>query len=597
MNYFKLFWIVVLGSIVSGILGFILWLVLLIGFAGSLSLSEEVTLSAESILKIELNETFSEAPQTNPFAQLNFSTMEMVPSLTLLDALTAIEAATTDDNIEAIYLHISPMSSVSTAALEEIRSALALFKEKSGKPIIAYNDIYTQSGYYLSSVADKLYVEPEGMMFWQGMASSTMFYKGLLDKLDMSVEVFRPSTCRFKSAVEPYILDKMSPANRAQMEQLLGSMWGVIAGDVALSRGLTLDQVNSIADNLECMDVELALERGMVDGLIYEDQLPALFREAGAQINGDDNKVNYISFSDYIFSLGEPLSSYGAEKVAIIYAEGSIVDGNGSDNKVYGDATAATIRKARYDESIKAVVLRVNSPGGSALASDVMWRELELLRKEKPLIVSMGSYAASGGYYISAPADVIVADRLTITGSIGVFSVMFDVESALQNNLGITFDGVQTNTSAGFMSSLKSLTDFERKMMVQNVDKVYSRFTSLVAQGRNLPLEKVLEIAQGRVWSGSEAVELGLADSIGGLKEAVAIAGNKAGLEEYRIVEMSEELTGLAAILSGVSAKAQSLLNISNPLNLKEVDSAHQALEPLFSKDGMVMYSPYKVKL
>ncbi len=595
MNYFKLFWTVLLGCIISGVVGFILWLVVIFAFVGSLSLDSTVAVESNSILKIELDEVFSESPASNPLAQFNFATMEVAPALTLLDALTAIDAAASDDNIEAIYLNISPMTMVSSAAMEEIRTAIERFKS-SGKAVIAYNTTYTQGGYYLSTVADKVYVQPEGMIYWQGMATSTMFYKGLLDKMDISAEIFRPSTCRFKSAVEPYILDKMSSANRAQMEQIIDNLWQVIAGDVARSRGLTLEEVNRIADNLESFDVEVALERGMVDGIIYEDELPALFREAGAKIASSNDKVNYISLSDYVTALGEPLSSYGAEKVAIIYAEGNIVDGEGLDDKVYGDSTAEIIRQARFDDSIKAVVLRVNSPGGSALASDVMWRELELLRKEKPLIVSMGAYAASGGYYISAPADAILADRLTITGSIGVFSVMFDMEKALKNKLGITFDGVKSNSEADFMRTVKSLNEFERKVMVKSVDKVYERFTSLVSEGRNLPLEDVLEIAQGRVWSGTEAVELGLVDSIGGITEAIAVAGDKAGLSDYRVVELTGELTGFAAIMSGVSAKIDGALESKNPL-LQSMEPLQTDLEPLFSQDGMVMYSPYRVKL
>ncbi|MFR9503514.1 MAG: signal peptide peptidase SppA [Rikenellaceae bacterium] len=594
MKFFKIFGAALLACIVSGVIGFLFWLILIFSAAGLFG-SSEVIIEPNTIIKMELDEYFSEAPQSDPFGQFDINTMQMKSSLTLLDALTAIEAAAEDDNIEGIYLRPSMLSTVSTAALEEIRVALEGFK-KSGKFIIAYNDIYTQGGYYLSSVADKVYVQPEGTLIWQGMASSTMFFKGLLDKLDISMEVFRPTACKYKSAVEPFILDKMSSANRAQMEQLMGSMWSTIASDVALSRGLSLEDVNHIADKLICMDVSDALASRMVDGLIYEDELPAKFREAGANIDEEDEDINYISFGSYATTAVANRQSIGAEKVAIIYAEGSIVDGEGSDAKVYGNSTAATIRKARLDDEIKAVVLRVNSPGGSALASDVMWRELELLRQEKPLVVSMGSYAASGGYYISAPADVIITNRLTLTGSIGVFGMMPNIEKALKTKLGITFDGVETNTSADFLTSLKGLSPYEKGVMVKSVDKVYTRFTTLVSEGRNLPLEKVLEIAQGRVWSGTEAVELGLADDIGGLREAITIAIDKAGIEgKYRIVEMTAEPTGLSALLSTVEGSIKALTRTQDPV-ATQYQEIIEAFEPLNTKNGMVMYSPYSVK-
>ncbi len=601
MKFFKLFCAALLACLASGVIGFFLWIIVIFATVGIFSKDSSVTVSPNSILKITLSESFSEAPSTDPMSQIDFSIMEIRPSLTLLDILRAIEAAAADDNIEGIYLRPSLYSTVGSASLEEIRSALVEFK-KSGKFIIAYNDIYTQGGYYLASVADKIYAQPEGMLSWQGMATNTMFYKGLLDKLNVSVDVFRPTACRYKSAVEPFIMNKMSDENRAQMSELMDDMWSVIAGDVALSRGLSVDQVNYVADNLLCAEVEGALEARMIDGLIYEDQLPEIFRQAGADIDAEDDKINVIGLSDYVAATSLSLQNIGADKVAIIYAEGNIVDGKGGDGKVYGDSTAETIRKARRDESIKAVVLRVNSPGGSALASDVMWRELELLRSEKPLIVSMGSYAASGGYYISAPADAIVADRLTLTGSIGVFGMIPNIEKGLSTKLGITFDGVKTNSSADFMTTLNGMSPFEKSVMLKSVDKVYTHFTSLVSEGRNLPLETVLEIAQGRVWSGSQAVELGLADDIGGLNNALSIAIDKAGIgENYRIIEMVDTQTGLAAILAemNVTAKAavKSLfLAPSSPL-LGEYQALREALSPLEVKQGLLMYSPYSVEL
>ncbi len=594
MKFFKTFWAALLGCLVAGVVSFLLFIGYIVSMVASLGVDTLTIVEPKTVLEIDLSETFTEAPVSDPLAMIDFNTMEMKPAITLLQALAAIEKAADDDNIEAILIRPSTMSMIPAASLEELRAAITDFKE-SGKPVIAYNTTYTQSGYYFATIADKIYAQPEGMIMWQGMGTNTMFYKGLLDKLDISVEVFRPTVCKYKSAVEPYILDKMSPANRAQMQQLLGSMWGVIAGDVARARGLSIEEVNRIADNLECMDVEDALAARMIDGTIYEDELPKIFNEAGADIDEDD-ELQCVTLANYIATNGAMTQKIGADRVAIIYAEGSIVDGEGIDAKVYGDSTADLINKARLDDKVKAVVLRVNSPGGSALASDVMWRALELLREEKPLIVSMGAYAASGGYYISAPADVIVADRLTLTGSIGVFGMFPDLEKGLKTKLGITFDGVQTNSSARFGTSFSGVTPFEKRVMIKNVDRVYERFTSLVSEGRNIPIDKVLEIAQGRVWSGVEAVELGLADDNGGLREAIAIAANKAGLEEFRIVEITGEPMGLAAIFSTTTtAMVKSIIGTA-PL-ASEYDQVREILEPLNTKNGMLMYSPYRVEL
>ncbi len=593
MKFLKIFLAALLACIVSSVFGLLIWVVVIFGAIGSLGMEQPVQVTPNSVLKITLDEGFTEAPTSDPLAQIDFNTFEVRPTITLLQTLAAIESATYDDNIKCIYLRPSIYSTVGAAAVEEIRGALLKFKE-SGKPIIAYNDMYSQVGYYLSSVADKVYLQPEGMVMWQGMSSNPMFYKGLLDKLDISVEVFRPTACRYKSAVEPYILDKMSDENRAQMQQLLTSMWGTIASDVALARGLTLDQVNSFADNLDCFDADGALESRMVDELIYEDQLTEIFEELGVEVSKRDKSINSIEFADYITSTSLAYRSIGADKVAIIYAEGTIVDGDGYEAKVYGDATAALVKKARYDKGIKAVVLRVNSPGGSALASDVMWRELELLRHEKPLVVSMGSYAASGGYYISAPADIIVANRLTVTGSIGVFGMLPNLDKSLKNKLGITVDNVSTNSSSNFMSPMQKMSQFEQRVMIKSVDKVYDHFTELVSEGRNLPLDDVLEIAQGRVWSGADAVELGLADKVGGFHDAINLAINKAGIaDNYRIVELSSDPTGLAALFATAQTKIKAFVG-EVPL-VDEYERVREVLSPINTEHGLVSYRPYNV--
>ncbi len=599
MKFSKIFLAALLACIVGAIITSLIKLMVLFGLIGSASLGSTVEIKPNSVLKIDLAQPIIDAPNSDPLSSINIMTLEMEQPISLLSALKAIETAADDDNIEGIYLRIDPMSVCSTATLEELRSALERFKE-SGKFIIAHNDTYTQGAYYLSSVADQVYAQPEGMILLQGLSSQTPFFKGLLDKLDITVEVFRPTVCKYKSAVEPFILDKMSPANRKQMQELIDSMWGIIASQIAQSRSIDVDYLNTIVDQLGCLDPSDALEAGIVDGLLYKDEVYDLLAEKGVEI-GDEPHI--VEFSDYVMQAVLTENGFGAPKIGIIYAEGEIVDGSGYDAKIYGDITAASIRRARLDDDIEAVVLRVNSPGGSALASNVMWRELELLREVKPLIVSMGAYAASGGYYISAPADVIIANNLTLTGSIGVYGMIPDIDKALKNKLGVTMDGVESNANSSFMTSLSGMNNYEKSVMLKSVDKVYECFTNIVAEGRNLPIDDVLEIAQGRVWSGATAVEIGLVDSIGGIRDAIATAAFKAGIEDnFRIVEVLEEPTGFAALISSLSAKVK--VKIMESHSIAELETVYRdyseirkALSPIMTEHGLVMYSPYRIEL
>ena len=479
-----------------------------------------------------------------------------------------------------------------TALIEELREAIELFKQ-SGKFVVAYNETYSQGQYYLASAADRIYLQPEGGMDWSGLSTSLMFYKGLFDKLDLKAEVFRPTVCKYKSAVEPYILDRMSEANREQMQALVDSMWGTIAEAVAASRGIDVERLNEIADKLQVTLPEDALKYGFVDGLLYEDQMKEVFAELGVEDDGEGN-YDFVSLGDYASMVGVDLDNLGADRVAVVYADGQIVDGEGYGDAVYGNSLAAELADVRRDEKVKAVVVRVNSPGGSALASDVIWREMELLRAEKPVVVSMGSYAASGGYYISCPADVIVADRLTLTGSIGVFGMFLNPIDALKNKLGITLDGVKSNASAG-MGSVEPLTPAQRASIMRGVDKVYETFTQDVAAGRNLPIEKVLDIAGGRVWSGSDALGIGLIDAYGGLKTAIALAVDKAGLgENFRVVEVTQQPSGLAAMLSALNVSVRKAFVRSE---LQELFGGYDRVQRLLRMQGVLMYSPYEVEL
>ena len=591
MNFFKTFLAGLLAFVAGTFLVSFLWILVLMGIAGSMG-GSKATVAPGSVLKIDFSEVLTDAPSSDPLEGLDVMTLQTTPRLPLFKALRALEAAAADDRIKGVYLRMNGTGGVAgTALLEELRAALEEFKQ-SGKFVVAYNETYSQGQYYLASVADRICLQPEGGLDWTGLASNVTFYKGLLDKLDLNVEVFRPTACKYKSAVEPFILDKMSSANREQMQELVNSMWNTISGDVCASRGIDSVQMRRITDNLEVTLPEEALQYGFVDELLYEDQMDDVLADLGVAC--DDDGFRCVTLGEYAAQVGADLKNISADQVAIVYADGQIVDGEGYGKEIYGNTLAAKLADVRRNEKVKAVVVRVNSPGGSALASDVIWREMELLRAEKPVIVSMGSYAASGGYYISCPADVIVADRLTLTGSIGVFGMVLDPREALKNKLGITVDGVQSNTSSDFLGK-GPLTPVQRSMIMRGVDKVYSTFTKDVSEGLNLPLERVLEIAGGRVWSGEDALEIGLVDACGGLKTALALAVDKAGLgEEYRIVEVTEQPTGLAAILSSLNMSVRAAFTRSD---LGAMMKEYEAVREVLSQQGIVMYSPYRVEL
>lgn len=591
MNFIKTFLAALLAFVLGSLAILLFGMFILFAIAGSME--RTVTVKEGSILRIDFSEVINDAPSSDPLAGFDFRTLQSTRQLSLFKVLRTLEAAAVDDRIEGIYLRMNGTGGVTgTALIEELREAIELFKQ-SGKFVVAYNETYSQGQYYLASAADRIYLQPEGGMDWSGLSTSLMFYKGLFDKLDLKAEVFRPTVCKYKSAVEPYILDRMSEANREQMQALVDSMWGTIAEAVAASRGIDVERLNEIADKLQVTLPEDALKYGFVDGLLYEDQMKEVFAELGVEDDGEGN-YDFVSLGDYASMVGVDLDNLGADRVAVVYADGQIVDGEGYGDAVYGNSLAAELADVRRDEKVKAVVVRVNSPGGSALASDVIWREMELLRAEKPVVVSMGSYAASGGYYISCPADVIVADRLTLTGSIGVFGMFLNPIDALKNKLGITLDGVKSNTSAG-MGSVEPLTPAQRASIMRGVDKVYETFTQDVAAGRNLPIEKVLDIAGGRVWSGSDALGIGLIDAYGGLKTAIALAVDKAGLgENFRVVEVTQQPSGLAAMLSTLNVSVRKAFVRSE---LQELFGGYDRVQRLLRMQGVLMYSPYEVEL
>lgn len=595
MKFSKIFLATLLAVLVSGVISSLFSLIFFFGILGSMESTTTAAITPQTILKIDFAENISEAPTKNPMAGFDYNTMTMSKNTHLLKVLQAIETAKNDSRIKGIYLNFTGMGGVSTGALEEIRAALIDFKQ-GGKFVVAYNEGYSQGSYYLASVADKIYLHPEGGFSWIGMAQTSLFMKGAFDKLGLNVEAIRPTACKYKSAVEPYIRHDMSPENRAQMQMMVDDFWGVLVGSIAESRKLDAQKLMVLADKLAVTQPEDALKEGFVDALIYEDEMEGKFAEYGVE-KGSDDKYNIVSLGEYI-TLNPAIAQFGVPSVGIIYAEGQIFDGAGEDDNVYSANLVKVLKKAREDKDMKAVVFRVNSPGGSALASDVIWREVELLRKEKPVIVSMGSYAASGGYYISASADAIIADKLTLTGSIGVFGMLLEGENMLNKKLGVTTDVVKTGSSADFGSNImgvgtRKISDVERKTLLRSVDKVYDTFTSRVSNGRNLPMEKVLELAQGRVWSGTRAVELGLADANGGLSAAIAVAVDKAGIaDNYRVTEVLEDLSPVAQFMQALNVKAKAYLYDAETLEAVEY---YNALKREVSREGVQAFCPYAV--
>ena len=497
--------------------------------------SKEVKLDKPYVLRLELNGEIQDRVEEMPF-DLSEITGQDVNKLGLNDILANIKKAKTDENIKGIYIEIG-MISAGFATREEIRNALLDFKE-SGKFITTYSEIYTQGSYYLASVADYICMYPEGGMELRGLNSTIPFFTNALKKMGIEPQVIRHG--KFKSAVEPFMLSKMSDENREQIETYMGSIWEHFLKNVASDRELTRDRLNEMAENLEIQTTQDAVRLGLVDSLFYRDQFQNHLANLMEQENYDD--INFISLKKYNKVKNENArDKFKKEKVAVIYAQGEIQSGEGSETVIGSERISKAIRKARKDEKVKAIVLRVNSPGGSALASDVIWREMKLANEEKPVVVSMGDVAASGGYYIACASDKIYASPNTITGSIGVFGIMPNIEELMTDKIGITFDNVKTNKFADLGSVNRPLTQEEYDIIQKGVVDVYNTFTSKVAEGRDMSQENVDDIGQGRVWSGTNAMDINLIDEYGGLEAAVAGAAELAELEDYRIYELPEQ--------------------------------------------------------
>ena len=494
--------------------------------------SEEVIISKNTLLHVKLNKSIVDRSSKTKFV-MGYAGPDKLIGLN--DMLANLKKAKIDDNIAGIYLDLSEIpAGIST--VNEIRDGLIDFKS-SGKFIWAYSEVYSQKSYYLASVADKIFLNPQGIIEFKGLTYEGAFLKGLLAKLDIKMQVIRHG--KFKAATEPLFLDKMSAENREQITKLINDVWDDMLIAISESRKISRQDLNRIADSLLLQTPEDALRLKFVDQLIYKDELIAEFKKK-LKLESRD-KIEYVSLESYTDVADTKKSVSGSAKIAIIYASGSIGGGEGDDESIGSERISKAIRKAREDDKIKAIVFRINSGGGSALASDVIWREIDLARKAKPVVASLGDVAASGGYYIACAATKIIADPSTITGSIGVFGVIPNMEGLFSNKIGITFDWAMTNKNGDYIPVMKPLSPYQTQLIQREVDHIYNVFTGKVADGRKLSREKVDDIGQGRIWSGVDAEKLGLIDEFGGLTKAVEIAAKLAKVKDYRTISLPEQ--------------------------------------------------------
>jgi protease-4 len=539
--------------------------------------------TSNSIIHISLNTPIIERSSKNPLDNFDFGDFESNKPLGLNDILEALKRAKTDENIKGIYLDLNSLQA-GFATIEEIRGALLDFKT-SGKFIIAYSEVYTQGAYYLASVADKVYLNPEGILEFKGLGTELTFFKGTLDKLEIEAQVIKVGT--YKSAVEPFILTQMSEANRKQVTSFLGSMYDHFLNKISASRKIPKDSLFAIANQLKVQQAADAVKYKLADGLRYKDQvLDELKSKSGIE---KDKDLKSVTLPDYIKNNSNEKGDFD-NRIAIVYAYGEITGGEGNDETIGSERISRAIRKARTDKKVKALVLRVNSPGGSALASDVIWREVLLTKKVKPVIVSMGDLAASGGYYIACAADSIFAQPNTITGSIGVFGIIPNMQKFFNNKLGITFDRVKTGEFADLGSVSRPLTDAERMIIQNEVNRIYNSFTKRVADGRKKEQSYINEIGQGRVWSGSEALKIGLVDRLGNINDAIKSAAKKANIKDYKIVEYPAQKDPFESLFNNSEDKVKDYFAKKE---LGEQYHYYQQLKTAMSFTGIQTRMPY----
>jgi len=589
-SFFGSFFGSLVGVIVTGVVCTLIFAGIVVsGLKSGFSLDEErdVKVKRNSVLVMKFNEPIKERGIKNPFGDLGFGAFGQEGGMGLDDIMKSIKRAAEDTAIKGVFLDLNSEIQASAATLEEIRNALLDFKA-SKKFIYAYSEMYSQKSYYLASVADKIYLNPEGEMMFKGLSAQIMYYKNALAKLDIDMQVFRHG--KFKSAVEPFLLDKMSPANRLQMETLLNSIWNHMLAGISKQRGVSAEELQKIADNLSISFPADAQQLKLVDELKYHDEVIDILRQKLSLKEKD--KLNHISLNKYMdagrkkkWDLDEDEDDdkkSSKNKLAVIYCVGGIESGKGDEETIGSETIAKAIKDARTDSSIKAIVLRVNSPGGSALASDVIWREVTLAKKVKPVVVSMGDVAASGGYYISCAADRIFAQPNTITGSIGVFGLMPNAQKLFSNKLGIYVDTANTAAHSDLGTPYRAVTAVEGEYIQKSVEKVYDTFTKRVAEGRGMQQADVDSIGQGRVWSGVDALRIKLVDELGGINDAIKYTAKKAKLadDDYELVSFPKQKDPLQALLKG-KKEEEEIKSVQQHLGIfyDYIKSAHHILK------------------
>lgn len=583
MNFFKNVMAVLVGLFLFGILSFFGMLILFGAIAASSDKS--VLIEDNSVLLINLKgELHEQVPKDDPFQQL-FN--EETPFMGVLASIKAIEEASSDDRIKGIYIN-SGFFSGGYASLRELREAIIDFKA-SGKFVYAYGEFYTEKGYYLASVADKIFIHPQGSMEFNGLSANVTFLKGGLDKLGIEPQIFRAGD--FKGAVEPFIRKDLSAENRLQLEEWLQSLNGNLIAEIAEARNMTKEEVTEISNSMLVTNTDDALKYKLVTDLVYSDQVKAEINQTlGAEDNDD---INFVSTDDY-YKTWFATADLPSDRIAVVVAEGEILSGEGNNYQVGSKKFVSAIRKLREDENVKAMIIRVNSPGGGMTASDAIWREITLAKEQMPVIASMSDYAASGGYYLAMPCDTIVSHPTTLTGSIGVFGMLFNFGPFLNNKLGITHDVVRTGEFSDIFTVTRSLSDQEREIIQKEVMRSYNTFLEKAAEGRSTEKEQIAQVASGRIWSGTMALENGLVDVLGDFNDALEIAAGAADLEEYRVVYYPAQKSVLEELLEdfGMQAKIRifgSDLDILGPYA--------EIVEKVKGYEGIQARMPYEVEL
>ncbi len=591
----RIFWKAFLASLLAIFVSSILFMFVLMGIVSAIaSFSEkQVIVKSQSLLVIKLDNRIVERKSNNPFDELEIPGFSTTSTTGLNQIFNVIDKAKTDDNIEGIFLELSDIES-GYATIEEIRNALKDF-QSSGKFIYAYSDAISQKAYYLATVSDSIILNPAGMFDFRGLNAERTFYKKAMEKFGIEMQVVRGKNNKFKSAVEPFLYEEMSEANRQQTTVYLSSIWNHLLKGIAEERDIPVDSLNKYANSvLTFQPAEVALKAGFFDNLKYRDQVLADLRTLAGLAENEDIPVLTVGEYDKMPKITTE-KGLAKDRIAVVYAEGEIDSSTGYDpHQIDSKEVSKGIREARTDSTVKAIVLRVNSPGGSAFGSEVIWREVKLAQEIKPVIVSMGDYAASGGYYISCPADMIVSNPTTITGSIGVFGTIPNLEKLLSEKIGITFDNVNTNEHSDMPSFYRKMTPFEAGLMQNYVENTYQTFLSHVADGRKMQTVAVDSIGQGRVWSGENALTIGLVDQFGGLKEAIELARQKAGIEKFRVKEFPKLKDPFQELLKNFSAQMQAKVLRSY---LGNAYSDWENIQKQATSKGVFALMPYKLDI